>query len=215
MITYEKLGKYGRFGNQLFQIASTIGYAVKNDIPFGFPEWEYQKYFKNPLPVLNGNAKSLTGYLQDYRNFEHCKELIKFYFEMNKREGTHENTVFIHFRAYSSEGMIGCHPEQTMEYYRKALEHFPLGKRLVVFTDDIERAKQVIELDVEFRRGCDMMEDFWIMKNCEGGICANSSFSWWAGYLCGGKVVLPSAWFTGRKKGMDTSGYYFPGSIVI
>lgn len=52
MITYSKLGHQhrGRLGNSLFQIASTIGIAAKNDQEVGFPEWKYKKYFEHPLP---------------------------------------------------------------------------------------------------------------------------------------------------------------------
>lgn len=39
MITFSELGSYGRLGNQMFQIASTIGIATKNNHEFEFPEW--------------------------------------------------------------------------------------------------------------------------------------------------------------------------------
>ena len=66
MITFLSLGRYGRLGNQFFQIASTIGIATKNNQRFGFPYWknydhaerfgsnediDIQKYFLNPLPT--------------------------------------------------------------------------------------------------------------------------------------------------------------------
>lgn len=38
-MTFGKLGRYGRLGNQMFQIASTIGIARKNGYDFAFPEW--------------------------------------------------------------------------------------------------------------------------------------------------------------------------------
>ena len=53
MITFRKLGKKGNLGNQLFQIASTIGIAKRYDQDFGFGNWEYQSFFKNPLPKIN------------------------------------------------------------------------------------------------------------------------------------------------------------------
>jgi hypothetical protein len=40
-------------GNQLFQIASTIGLSVKNEQDFVFLNWKYQAYFKNKLPLLD------------------------------------------------------------------------------------------------------------------------------------------------------------------
>lgn len=63
MITYSKIGKKGNLGNQLFQIASTIGLATKNDHEFVFLLWKYQDAFKNKLPFLSAN-------LEDFVNIE-------------------------------------------------------------------------------------------------------------------------------------------------
>lgn len=51
MITYSRLGKKGNIGNQLFQIASTIGIATKHGHSFSFPKWKYSKYFEKSLPI--------------------------------------------------------------------------------------------------------------------------------------------------------------------
>lgn len=67
MITFSQLGRVGRFGNCLFQIAGTIGIAIKSGQPFAFPKFivhdmverfgskedpEVWKYLANPLPEL-------------------------------------------------------------------------------------------------------------------------------------------------------------------
>jgi hypothetical protein len=39
MITFGNLGRYGRLGNQMFQVASTIGIAKANGYDYAFPEW--------------------------------------------------------------------------------------------------------------------------------------------------------------------------------
>jgi HemY protein len=39
MVTFLDLGKMGRLGNQMFQIASTIGVALQNGKDFSFPDW--------------------------------------------------------------------------------------------------------------------------------------------------------------------------------
>lgn len=53
MLTFSKVGKKGNLGNQLFQIASTIGLAVKHGHDFAFLPWQYQSYFKYPLPLIS------------------------------------------------------------------------------------------------------------------------------------------------------------------
>ncbi|MGG7033599.1 MAG: alpha-1,2-fucosyltransferase [Flavobacterium sp.] len=104
MITYSKIGKKGNLGNQLFQIASTIGVGVENNLEFSFLEWKYQKYFKNELPILKLNSSDfknieevayhyhklnlkdenydLSGWLQSEKYFD--KDLTKHYFEFSE-----------------------------------------------------------------------------------------------------------------------------------
>lgn len=106
MITFLELEKLGRLGNQLWQIASTIGIAKYNSAEYAFPEWSYQKYFENPLPVLPykmGAEKfetqlekhhhfceypldpmfnySLHGFFQSDKYFDKHRELVLNYFK--------------------------------------------------------------------------------------------------------------------------------------
>jgi len=69
IVTFNQLGRYGRFANGLFQVASTIGIARRNGFDFAFPYWmnhdhkdrfgssediDLQKHFVNPLPLYDG-----------------------------------------------------------------------------------------------------------------------------------------------------------------
>lgn len=53
MVTFGQLGRYGRLGNQMFQVASTIGIAKANGYDFAFPEW------------INHDAKERFGSTED------------------------------------------------------------------------------------------------------------------------------------------------------
>lgn len=72
--TFLSLGRYGRFANQIFQIAGTIGIARKNGLEPVFPEWknydhkdrfgstediDVQKYFVNPLPRFENSTSTV------------------------------------------------------------------------------------------------------------------------------------------------------------
>lgn len=103
MITFTKLGEFGRLGNQLFQIASTLSIAKKYDTPCVFPT-AYQHYndslpkgdltscqiyreprFEYDMPDLNlYNNQDLQGYFQSYRYFDWCWDEIKHYFEFDR-----------------------------------------------------------------------------------------------------------------------------------
>jgi hypothetical protein len=48
---YQFNGRFGQLGNQLFEIASTIGIAIKNNQEYSFIDWEYNNYFINPIPT--------------------------------------------------------------------------------------------------------------------------------------------------------------------
>lgn len=103
MITYSNLGKMyrGNLGNQMFQIASTIGIAEKYGHHYFFPVWQYSKYFENQLPISNKDESfkiikeekynyyewnlsdsnyDIDGWLQSEKYFEQSKtkEIFKF-----------------------------------------------------------------------------------------------------------------------------------------
>ena len=100
MIIYSRLGKKGNLGNQLFQIASTIGIAIKNGQEFSFPEWTYSNNFDVKFPVyderliyedlkelsyhystlkLEDKNYDLNGWFQSEKYFE--IEVVKKYFK--------------------------------------------------------------------------------------------------------------------------------------
>jgi len=103
MITFSKIGKKGNLGNQLFQIASTIGLATKNNHEFSFLLWKHQNAFKNKLPLLplkqslfnlieeneyhhhqwtfGSDNYDISGWLQTEKYFD--IELTKHYFEFS------------------------------------------------------------------------------------------------------------------------------------
>lgn len=109
-ITFDVLGKSGRIGNQLFQVAAAIGYSKMYNIPLVLPKWyctydkiNYSDYFKNKLnqtldiDLIKKNYRepsfeydiipefkqpvNLLGYYQSEKYFQHCINDIKYYFE--------------------------------------------------------------------------------------------------------------------------------------
>jgi len=54
MMTFSKLGRYGRLGNQLFQIAFITFFAKKYEISYELPQWEYSEYFDYDFSFSDG-----------------------------------------------------------------------------------------------------------------------------------------------------------------
>jgi glycosyl transferase family 11/glycosyl transferase family 7 (putative galactosyltransferase) len=109
MMTYSMLGhpRRGRLGNQLFQIASTIGLANHHGHDPVFPLWKYREYFNGPFlmpagqfqawkraelhfhhdpdgfgpgPEQGGRADDhydVDGWRQSLRYWEHCEPLVR------------------------------------------------------------------------------------------------------------------------------------------
>lgn len=92
------------------------------------------------------------------------------------------------------------------DYYEKAMDEFPDAKFLVFCADrqegsddlaDLEWCKQKFQgRQFEFFQGTNEIEDFNAMAGCKAHITANSSFSWWAAFIGGGKTVTPKEWFS-------------------
>lgn len=95
IISFGMLGNWGRFGNCCFEVASTLGMAAKYNAQAVFPNWDYEKYFVNPIPhgemqpnqiketgfhyydwQLTGDC-DILGYCQSERYFSHIKDKIK------------------------------------------------------------------------------------------------------------------------------------------
>lgn len=243
-VTFSKLGEFGRLGNQLFQIASTCGIAIKNQHSFAFHEWKYQKYFKNKLPLLNFNScqivkeknfhydnyellngnYDLHGYFQSEKYWSHCKDEVLKYFQFEDglmahinlkwREVLAENPVSIHVRRSDYLNLSDYHTNLPLEYYNRAITYFE-GRKFIVFSDDIEWCKKHFLGDrFRFAQGTEI-EDLCLMSLCDVHIIANSSFSWWGCYLANSKkVIAPKNWF-GHKIAHSTKYLYLENWIQL
>jgi hypothetical protein len=99
------------------------------------------------------------------------------------------------------------------EYYQRAVKLFPKNTHFYIFTNDIHYAKSlnILEDIPHSYIESDEVTSLAQMASCtDGGICVNSSFSWWGAYLNPNRrIVMPNKWFNDPT--IHIEGYYFPG----
>jgi hypothetical protein len=241
MITTSLLGKPVKanlkgdtsLGNALFRIASVIGIATKNGYQFGFNNWIQQEFFRNTLPVLKGTQKKyamkptygsfdfgfqgfdipdnsdVRGELCSYKYFEHCEDYIRYFFELKPLCEPYKDCIIIHFRDYKGQGANGW--IELKDYYKKAIKKLP-NKRIIVVTDNINRAYECVGLRCEYTSNSPIV-DFSILCNADYLVMGNSTFSWWGAYLSRAKTIAPLDWF--ENKDIKLNDFYLPNWELI
>lgn len=219
----------GGLGNNMFQIAATIGAAKRNGHEYGFKRWRFNHYFANSLPSYNyGNLRQvkefaftyhpitvysgsycLNGYYQSEKYFAHCKNEVWNVFQFDEKlcSKHYIDMVAVHVRRGDYLKMPEHHTNLPLSWYYRAMAKFS-GARFMIFSDDIEwcKAQDWGGYDVHFSTNTDAGQDLHDMSICSHNIIANSSFSWWAAWLNhrpDRKVVAPAQWF-GHKLRHDT-----------
>ena len=246
MISYSNLGQkgHGNLGNQLFQIASCIGIAKHFNTEVGFPDWEYEKYFENPLPKDNrlfkekfafrnkkeqhfhfdfnqfSNDCDITGWLQSEKYFEDCKEEIKKQFKFNELGMLNRfapvNSIAISIR----RGDYVNNPNYALlpiSYYIGALvKEFPdyHNYNIIIFSDDMEYCKLHFDClpNVYYAEGS-AIEQLCLASLCDHFILANSTFSWWCGWLGEkehSKVIKPNYHFGYEFGKLNNAKDFYP-----
>ena len=184
--------------------------------------FEFIKFDKRLLNI-EGDA-NLNGYFQSlkYINLDEkkIKELYKFkndYIEASRKiinDLGFDEFFFLHVRRGDYIEKKEYHYPLSKQYYKKAFKKFKDNSKFIIFSDDLKWCKKqkifqkdnVTYIDKEvdiFSKSLnpDIIE-LCIMSMCNGGIIANSSFSWWGAWLQdkSSLVVMPheNIWF-GRK----------------
>lgn len=169
MIALPQLGRYGRLGNAMFQVASAIGIADRHKTEATFPAWHYEKYFKGELNHILIEAPNIkephfhyydgfpddcsivNSYLQSERYFEHCRDKIKKLFEfkddfmesVRRCYDFNKPTIGISIRRGDYVDNNNYELLPASYYYLALFENFPDWKdcNLIFFSDDINYAK--------------------------------------------------------------------------
>jgi hypothetical protein len=151
----------------------------------------------------------IDAYFQDVKYFQNNSDEIKKAFTFNEKYSDVGNNYF--YSAFPNEEVISLHirrgdylnfshhPTQPIEYYAKALNFFNDNLKVLVFTDDIQWARQQDLFKSErffFSENNNGGVDMYMQTLCSYHIIANSTFSWWGAWLANSKLVVkPKKWF--------------------
>ncbi len=218
MISFKQLGSMGRLGNQLFQIATTIALAERNNDKYIFPNWEYSKYF-NLYDCFSDNINTSSTYLEprfEYSPIPYKPNLnIQGFFQSDKYFIDHQDLIQqlltprigfgINYDCTSIHIRRGDYLQLNQEYVQLNIDYYKRGmeitdtKNYIIFSDDIAWCKDNFKgKNIIFSEGKSPVEDLALMLSCEKNIIANSSFSWWGAYLNKNPskiVIAPQRWF--------------------
>lgn len=173
----------------------------------GLGNWMFQFAY---LYAQMKRGKIPDIYLQDPSYFETFGEEIR---ALYKSDIEPIDMVSIHVRRGDYVNNPFYVDLSETDYYEEAIDKFPKGTKFLVFCADrqegsndeadMEWCKDKFKGDnFEFFQGKDEIDDFNAQAGCKAHIIANSSFSWWAAYVGGGKTVAPKKWYADGKPGI-------------
>ena len=157
--------------------------------------WQNEIYFKDTKNILIKELSLKISLNDENKNL------------LNKIKKT--NSVCIHIRNYD-QNKISIKNNIPIEYYKNAISYLESkfnNLHFYIFSDSnyldmtfLNKKSTIVDINLKNN------EDFYdleLMKNCNFLILANSSFSWWAGWLCNHNNVI----YTDMKKYNSTSLY--------
>lgn len=166
---------------------------------------EKRPFKYRPLPVDWQGTLTLDGYFQSEKYFFDARKQILVDFSLQdaswlepdplaQRIRSSANSVFLHVRSYKDipGKEDGSRALKNVQYYSNALAYLKgkLGCATVfVFSDEIEWARANVVKEIPGFRfiyadaHSTQIRDFMLMRLCQHGIAANSSYSWWASWL--------------------------------
>lgn len=130
-----------------------------------------------------------------------------------------DSAYFLHVRLGDYLG-LPKHWIHLENYYDQALKYIPNDAPIFVFSNfpkDIPKfyPKLLSERKYYIVHDPDELVHFYLMIRCKkGGICANSTFGWWAGWLNTNpekQIYMPSKWING----ITETNIYPEGAIII
>ena len=169
----------------------------------------------------------LDGYWQSYKYFLGCDKQIKNDFQFKENIKTFKDERFINMINHiESSNSVLIHVRRTdylnsnyhwiinMDYINKAVDVIKSkvdNPHFFIFSDDLKWCVDNIKLDNmtivdEYFKGNRFSNYHQLMRMCKYFIISNSTFSWWAAWLCEFEnkiVIAPEIWDSSMRNISD------------
>lgn len=164
-------------------------------------------------------AVSINSYCSSLAYFSECQDELaqqisqirnpsEWYLQSVKELGE-VSPIALHIRLGDYKNFSSIYGRPDPEYYANAVNLITerIGERPIwLFSDEPELANEIVESRINVSRVIDhnvgdrAIEHLNLLGKCQGIVCANSSFSWWSGFLSsklvqGSTVVFPRPMF--------------------
>jgi hypothetical protein len=159
-------------------------------------------------------GSTLDGYFQSSLYFQNVKDEILGILEscnlgdekqvVKRLNSEPFSAVHIRRGDYTDPLIARVHGLAGPGYFKRAVELLEKDKgntRFLYFSDSPDLVQHELDLTPEDFAPNSLSEvaTLWLMSRGNNVVASNSSFSWWAGFICtnrvNGKVVVPEPWF--------------------
>ena len=200
------LGRYGRFGNQLFQYAFARAYAEKYNCVLETPPWVGEFIFgvhhnrpSRKLPAFSANAGVPTGEVNiDLVGYFVNDAALNLMTRQWLRRIYTIKPGLLHCVPKESDYYIAAHlrrgdyaalswPMVTEQSYLTACDKHGLDRNKIVWISE-DKARKVQDFE---NNGVGFLADFIRLINADVILRANSTFSWWASTLSNAHIYSP------------------------
>lgn len=221
-----EMRRYPAFAGLEFRVGAVEGARIYRE-----PRFAYDAI---PFRPSDGNLL-LKGYFQSWRYFDSVK--ARSMFRMTCETEARLRAEYAEALVCPDITSIGVRrgdylayphrfPFVGKDYYRKAIARMPEVKNFLVCSDDMSWCRGFFSernfpgRTFHFSHAERDEDDLHLPALCRNNILANSSFSWWGGYLNehpDKRTLAPSRWFGWdfRRKGYDWSDLYYPGTEIV
>lgn len=210
--------------------------ALNGRVPMSLRSHIFEPDVRDPTDLLRLRLRRdvyLEGYWADERYFRDIRALLLREFNVHGPLGAVNDrlaacirgsrSVAVHVLRLrgqpnrdTSVPLVGRDDQQVpVEYYHRAVARLASARdvdRVFVFADYPDWARENLSFSLpttfvgENGMGRDYC-DFWLMRQCNHFVIANSTFSWWAAWLgeCEEKAVVVPAQYLDRRRGLASA----------